>query len=86
MLVTQEPLFIQYSTPLITYLPIRTKITIGLQSATETEYKIRDGVEITRCDRAGLEIALGFGLQSETKTLKMDYKVRWDYKVQQITK
>ena len=86
MLVTQEPFLIQYSTPLITCPPIRTKIPIGLQSATETEYKIRDGVEITRCDRAGLEIAIGFGLQSETKTLKMDYKVRWDYKVQQITK
>ena len=41
MPVTQELLFIQYSTPYITYPHIRTKIILGLQSATETDYKVR---------------------------------------------
>ena len=41
MPVTQEPLFIQYSMPLMTYPQISTKIILGLQSATETVYKVR---------------------------------------------
>ena len=32
MQVTQEPLFIQYSMPLMTYPHIRTKAIVGLQN------------------------------------------------------
>ena len=42
MLVTLEPLFIHYSTPLMKYPHIRTKIILGL--------KVRQRL-ITECDR-----------------------------------
>ena len=77
MPVTQEPLFIQYSMPLMTYLHIRTKIILGLQNYDSNYIRItkcdRDGLqcaiglEITKYDRAGLQIAIGFGLQSATE-------------------
>ena len=41
MTVTQKPLIIQYSTPLMTYPHIRTKTILGLPSAKETYYKVR---------------------------------------------
>ena len=41
MPVTQEHLFIQYLIPLMIYPPIKTKVILGLQSATETDYKVR---------------------------------------------
>ena len=50
----------------------------GLQTAI--------GVEVTKYDRAGLQIVISFGLQLRQKFLKIDYKVRWDYKPRRITK
>ena len=44
------------------------------------------GLEITKYDRAGLQIAIGFGLQSAIKIKKMDCKMRWDNKAGWITK
>ena len=58
------------------------------------------GLRITKYDRAGLQITIGFGLQCATKILKielqsavglqsetsLDYKSRWNYKTRRITK
>ena len=45
--------------PLMTYPHIRTKIILGLQIAI--------GLQNTKNDRAGLQIPIGFGLESTTK-------------------
>ena len=56
--------------------------------------------KISKYNRAGLQIMIGFGLQSATKKIKiesqsamglqsvtsLDYKLRWDYKAREITK
>ena len=79
--ITQELLFIQYSTPLMTYphirtklcliilrlyYKIRTKMMLGLQSATKTDYKVRQ-------------------LQRLQSTSELDYKLQQvlDYKMRQ---
>ena len=70
MPVTQEPLFIQYSMSLMTYPHIRARIILGLQSATDGLQSVI-GLEITKYNRAGLQITIRFGLQSMTKILKI---------------
>ena len=59
-----------------------------------------DRFKIAKYNRAGLQIMIGFGLQSATKKIKiesqsamglqsvtsLDYKLRWDYKAREITK
>ena len=60
-----------------------------------------DRFKIAKYDRAGLQIMIGFGLQSATKKIikiesqsamglqsvtSLDYKLRWDYKAREITK
>ena len=86
MSVTQEPLIIQYLMPLMTYPHIGTKIILGLQSATDGLQSVI-GLEVTKYDKAWLQIAIGFGLQSATKILKnglqstMGLQTVTDYKV-----
>ena len=36
------------------------------------------GLKITKYERAGLQITIGFGLQNATKLFKIGYKVQWD--------
>ena len=71
-----------------------------LQRATELILQSAIGLKIAKYDRAGLQITIGFGLQSATNILKiglqsrmglqgvtsLDYKLRPDYKAQRITK
>ena len=60
-----------------------------------------ENIEISKYDRAELQITISFGLQSATKILKiglqsaimgmqsvtcLDYKLRWDYKARGITR
>ena len=40
---------------------------------------------MTKCDRAGLQIMIGFGLPCEKKNFKNGLKVLWDYKTRRIT-
>ena len=62
---------------------VNSSVILGITKYNRGRLQSTIGLKMTKYDKAGLQIAIVFGLKS---AICLDYKLRRDYKAQRITK